>query len=348
MKAYLDIVENVLENGHKKTPVRIDAEGKAHPVDGGVTTIGLPCQLFEHDMAEGFPLLTTKKMAWKSIRVELEGFIKGITDKKWYQDRKCNIWSEWCNPTLVKKDKTVPLDEEELAKRKNNEYYNVKFVDLTNEERKEQQVKEMDLGPIYGYQWREFDGPYEEMISSPLDPLHDDRCDQLSSIVNTLHTNYNDRRMVCSAWNPNQIHQMALPPCHWGWNVTVYDNKLSLFWVQRSCDLMLGVPFNIASYALLLSLLAEEAGLDRGILSGMLVDCHIYENQIDGAREQITREPKPLPTVNIDHDNWRKRWQQDGSVLPKEKFNIFDWTHEEIEVIGYDSHPRIDFGAVAV
>ncbi len=127
---------------------------------------------------------------------------------------------------------------------------------------------------------------------------------------------------------------MALPPCHYVWNVTVIGGKVHLFWAQRSCDLMLGVPFNIASYALLLELLAKEAGLPAGNLSGMLVDCHIYENQLEGAKEQITREPYPLPKIEVLDRNG--------------KFDIFDWEYNDVKLHDYKHHDRIKFGEVIV
>jgi thymidylate synthase len=275
MKTYLDIVENTLYNGSwKNTRTELRA----------LTTFG---QVFRHDMESGFPLLTTKKMAVKTMWVELEGFIKGITHKDWYQKRGCNIWDEWSNPT-------------------NNDDY--------------------DLGPIYGYQWRRFNHAY--------DP-DDDGCliryDQLKEIVNTLKTDPTSRRMVCSAWNPIQMDRMALPPCHVLWNVVVIGNKLNLIWHQRSCDLMLGVPFNIASYATLLLLLCKEGNLKPGILQGTFADCHIYENQIEGAKEQILRNPNPLPTVDVGN-------------FPC----IYDWNSSDTVLNNYKSHPKINFGSIAV
>ena len=275
MKSYLDIVQNTLENGvWKRNRTELQA----------LTTFG---EVFRHDMEEGFPLITTKKMAVKTMWVELEGFIKGITSKKWYQDKGCKIWNEWSNPTNSDED---------------------------------------DLGPIYGYQWRRFNQVYDE---------HDDGCltkyDQLQQIIIKLRNNPHDRRMVCSAWNPVQLHKMALPPCHVMWNVVVIKDKLNLIWHQRSCDLMLGVPFNIASYATLLLLLANEAGVKPGILQGTLADCHIYDNQIDAAREQLTRNPKPLPTVDVGKHSF-----------------IYDWSSDDAILKNYDPHPKIDFGPVAV
>ena len=274
MKSYLDIVQNVLDNGAwKETRTGLPA----------LTTFG---EVFRHDMSEGFPLLTTKKMAVKTMWIELEGFIKGITSKKWYQDRGCKIWNEWSNPT---------------------------------------NSDDNDLGPIYGFQWRRFNQAYDE---------NDEGCvtkyDQLQKIITQLRNDPSDRRMVCSSWNPVQIHKMALPPCHVLWNVVAIKDKLNLLWHQRSCDLMLGIPFNIASYATLLTLLANEAGLKPGILQGTLADCHIYENQLEGAKEQLLRTPKKLPTVKMGHTF------------------IHEWSSEDMSLIDYNPHPKINFGPVAV
>jgi len=327
MKSYLDIVENVLDNGKWKSPVRKDEKtGKWEPVDGGVRTLACPNILFSHDMQEGFPLLTTKKMAFKTMCVELEGFIKGITDKKWFQERKCKIWDEWANP------RAVAIREGDLLLGENVGELSV---------RKRLQKMEPDLGPIYGYQWRKFDEHYGHSHRDGAGRIFpstrtgvESGTDQLKNIVETLINNPMDRRMVCSAWNPNQIGMMALPPCHYSWNVTVIGNELNLFWAQRSCDLMLGVPFNIASYALLLTLLAEVGGFKRGNLSGMLVDCHIYENQIEAAWEQIARTPKELPKLDI----------TEGS----DDFDIFKWTYEDVLLQNYDPHEKISFGNVVV
>lgn len=307
MDRYLSIVRDVLEFGKWKKPVRHQPDGTA--VELANDTLALPNVLFSHHMKNGFPLLTTKKMPLKTILVELEGFIKGITDKQWFKDRGCNIWNEWANPEKV---------FHEYKLREKNPY-------LPYQTKQEVALELNDLGPIYGHQWRNFNG------EEPYGPVG---ADQLKTIVDTLHKNPYDRRMVCSAWNPNQIDQMALPPCHWGWNVTVIDDEINLFWVQRSCDLMLGVPFNIASYAALLMLLAKESGFKPGNLSGMLVDCHIYRNHLDGAYEQLKREPKTLPKLDIKDRNG--------------KFSIFDWEASDVELIGYDSHPKLKFGEVTV
>lgn len=339
MKQYLDIVRHVLENGKEKRPVRRNSDGDWEPVDGGVMTLACPNVLFSHDMKDGFPLLTTKKMAFKTLCVELEGFIKGITDKKWYQERGCKIWNEWANPQQVEREfsRYMSLESNRL--------------DDNDPPRKQQIKKDIqarldDLGPFYAFQWRNFDKHYQQVDNKWSSWAYAEAngvykgTDQLANIVETLQKNPMDRRMVCSAWNPNQMNMMALPPCHWGWNVTVIGDELNLFWVQRSCDLMLGVPFNIASYGLLLCLLAEVGGFKRGNLSGMLVDCHIYENQIEAAKEQITREPRPLPKLTI--------LDRHGSYTSYGDFDIFQWQHHHLMLQEYNPHEKLDFGKVVV
>lgn len=284
MKEYLDIVRRILNEGELK-------ENRT-----GVDTIAIAGATFEHDMSVGFPLLTTKKMAHKSIRVELEGFIKGITDKKWFQERGCKIWDEWCNP------QKVPYGHDEETKKK--------------------MFEERDLGPIYGFQWRHFNADYDNYNSD----YSGKGIDQLANVISSLDKNPNDRRMVVNAWNPLQIGQMALPPCHYGFQVTVINDKLNLLWNQRSVDTMLGLPFNIASYGFLLHLLAKESGFKEGKLIGFLGDVHIYKNQIKGAEEQLEREPYELP--NVVSDDFE---------------SIFYWHHNITRITDYVSHDKIEF-----
>ena len=232
---YKEIIDSVLMNGASKQATRFDANGSVVPVENG--TIGTFCEIFRHDMSEGFPLTTLRKMPWKSIRVELEGFIRGITSKRWYQDRGCKFWDEWCNPedTKLKFDyvmKTTPYI-----------YCGVKYENEI-ELKKAIQKNQDDLGPVYGYQWRNFGKQYGETPEYEVDQFDCvnyancngvyDGVDQLQSIVDKLHSSPYDRRMVCSAWNPNQMGMMALAPCHWGFNVVVYGNKLNLIWHQRN------------------------------------------------------------------------------------------------------------------
>ena len=286
MKSYLDIVRHILETGEVK-------ENRT-----GVNAITVAGVCFEHDMSKGFPLLTTKKVPFKMVRTELEFFIKGLSDKKWLQERGNTIWDEWCNP------KKVAYGHDEETKRKMRE--------------------ERDLGPVYGFQWRHFDAPYESYDSD----YSGKGIDQLAKVVEALKKNPGDRRMIVMAWNPKALPEQALPPCHYGFQVTVVNGKLNLLWNQRSVDTMLGLPFNIASYALLLHLLAKEAGLAEGRLIGFLADTHIYVNHVEGAKEQLTRDPEKYPLPKI---------------ITEPFTSIFDWTHEHTRVEGYETYPKIDF-----
>jgi len=252
--------------------------------------------MFEHDMSLGYPLLTTKKVPFRLIATELEFFIKGITDKQWLLDRNNHIWDEWAHP------KKAPYGHDN--------------------ESKEKMKQERDLGAIYGFQWRHFNAPYEDHDTD----YTGKGIDQLKKIIETLKTNPNDRRMIVSAWNPCMLDQMALPPCHYLFQVTVIDGKLNLLWNQRSIDIMIGLPFNIASYAILLHLLAKETGLQEGKLVGFLADVHLFNNHIDGAKEQLTRDPNKYPLPKLVTDNFT---------------SIFDWKAENSRVEGYESYPRI-------
>lgn len=276
---YLDLLDNILSNG-QYTEERT-----------GTGTISIPHAMLSHDMSKGFPLLTTKRIAWKSVKVELEGFIKGIIDKAWYQERGCKIWDEWCNLNLVPWWMTQPGHEEE---------------------RKEFQLSENNLGKIYGYQWRNF-GLSQTQRGK----------DQLQNVLDTLIKNPTDRRMLVSAWNPLELNEMALPPCHYAWQVSVIGGKLHLNWVQRACDVGLGIPFNIASYGLLLEILAKFAGLQPGTLTGFLTNVHIYSNHVEQVKEQLSRTPFDLPKLIL----------QDSNVL--------DWNHDLAKLEGYNHHPAI-------
>ena len=267
----------------------------------GVPAYSVPGAIFQHNMSEGFPLLTTKKMPFGRIASELEFFIKGLTDKKWLQDRNNHIWDEWC--------------------------WQLKVPYGHDKETQQKMFEERDLGPIYGFQWRHFDAEYDGFDKD----YSKQGIDQLENLIETLKTNPNDRRMIVSAWNPNQVDEMALPPCHYGFQVTVTDDKLNLMWNQRSVDTALGLPFNIASYGLLLHLLAKETGFGEGRLVGFLGDTHIYENHIEGLGKQLSRVPKDLP--NIETENFT---------------SIFDWEYTDSKVIGYEPHGQINFGKPAI
>ncbi len=286
MKIYLDIVKKVL------------AQGKEKDDRTGIGTLAVAGAFFEHNMVDGFPLLTTKKMSFRLIASELEFFIKGLTDKQWLIDRHNHIWDEWANP------QKAPYGHDEAAKQK--------------------MLQERDLGPIYGYQWRHFNYPYDNYDSD----YTNKGFDQLQKVVQTLKSNPHDRRMIVSAWNPLQMEQMALPPCHYGFQVTVINDKLNLFWNQRSVDVMLGLPFNIASYALLLHLLARESGFKEGKLIGFLADVHIYKNHLKSVQEQLARDPDKYALPKLVTKNFK---------------SIFDWQYTDSEVVNYQSYPHIQF-----
>ena len=284
MKEYRRIVNHVLNNGQVK-------ENRT-----GINTIATAGVMFEHDMAHGFPLLTTKYVPIRLVAIELEFFIKGITDKDWLRERDNHIWDEWCRPDLV----PYGHDTETLIRMQ----------------------EENDLGPIYGFQWREFGAKYVDHLNPPIIS----GVDQLSKLVDTLKTNPDDRRMIVSAWNPADLHLMALPPCHYAFQVTVINGRLNLLWNQRSVDVALGLPFNIASYGLLLLLLSKEAGLQPGRLIGFLADTHIYEPHKPELLRQVRRNEKALPLITI--ENFK---------------SIFDWTYKDLKMYGYEHHPAVFF-----
>ncbi|MCG8567112.1 MAG: thymidylate synthase [Desulfobacterales bacterium] len=283
MKEYTRIVQRILEDGVRKSNRT------------GIDTLMISGMMFEHDMSTGFPLLTSKYVPFALVASELEFFIKGITDKKWLQERKNHIWDEWCSPDIV------PYGHDEKVK--------------------QQMMEERDLGPIYGFQWRQFGAGYESYQTRL-----EGGVDQLQRLVKMLKTNPDDRRMIVSAWNPMDLERMALPPCHYAFQVTTSGGKLNLMWNQRSVDVALGLPFNIASYGLLLSLLAREAGLEEGRLVGFLGDTHIYENHVAGLETQIARPLGELPAIET-----------------PEFESIFSWTHTDTQLLNYTHHPAIRF-----
>ncbi|MBI4151370.1 thymidylate synthase [Candidatus Woesearchaeota archaeon] len=264
------------------------------PTRTGVDAFTVSGMMFQHDMSKGFPLLTTKRVPFRLVASELEFFLSGKTDKRWLQEHGNHIWDEWCSP------EKVPYGH-----------------DL---ESKQRMKEERDLGPVYGFQWRHFGAPYRGYN-------HDyagEGIDQLSRLVTTLKTNPRDRRMLVSAWNPLDLGKMALPACHYGFQVTAAGGKLNLLWNQRSVDTMLGLPFNIASYGLLLHLLAKETGHVEGTLTGFLADVHIYENHVPAARVQLERSPRSLPRIETSSYT-----------------SLFAWSHLDSRVVEYDPHPPI-------
>lgn len=286
MQAYLDIVRRILETGQKKQTRQ------------GPDAYAIAGAMFEHDMATGFPLLTTKKVPFRLIATELEFFLNGITDKQWLLERNNHIWDEWASP------KKAPYGHDEESKKR--------------------MAAERDLGPVYGFQWRHFNAPYDSYDTN----YNGQGVDQIKKVIDTLKKNPNDRRMIVCAWNPSMLDEMALPPCHYAFQVTVINGRLNLLWNQRSVDTMLGLPFNIASYATLLHLLAKETGLEEGRLVGFLADVHLFVNHIDGAKEQLARNPNTYPLPKLETNNFT---------------SIFDWKAEDTTVVGYQSFPKIAF-----
>jgi len=284
MKAYLDIIKKILDQGVVK-------ENRT-----GIDAITVPGIMFEHDMEKGFPLLTTKSVPLRLVASELEFFIKGITDKNWLRDIDNHIWDAWCSP-----DKVLYGHDEETKKK---------------------MMEERELGPIYGWQWRNFGAEYQAFDKPPIG----EGVDQLKKVIETLKTDPNDRRMIVMAWNPPKLKYMALPPCHYCFQVVVIRDKLNLLWSQRSVDSVLGLPFNIASYGLLLHLLVKETGFKEGKLVGFLADTHIYVNHLEGIKEQLSRKPFPLPIIKT--ENFK---------------SIFDWKYTDSKVENYEHHPRIKF-----
>jgi thymidylate synthase len=284
MRAYLDIVNRVLSGGVRK-------QNRT-----GVDAITVAGAMFEHDMSEGFPLMTTKKMPFWLVASELEFFIKGITDKEWLREKNNHIWDEWCSPDIV------PYGNDAETKKK--------------------MMAEQDLGPIYGWQWRHFGASYRGWDKA----ADGNGIDQLKAIVETLKKDPDNRRMIVAAWNPLDLGRMALPPCHYSFQITVINGKLNLLWNQRSVDVALGLPFNIASYGILLHLLAKEAGLAEGKLIGFLGDTHIYVNHLDAIKGQLERTPKKLPVIRTDNFS-----------------SVFEWNYADSVIEAYDPYPAIKF-----
>ena len=259
----------------------------------GTGTLSYFGEQFRHDMSKGFPLLTTKKMAIKTMMTELKWFLKGDTNVKYLVDNGCNIWNGDAYKNFLKN--SVPHDHQETMQ----EFINkIKTDD-------EFAAKWGELGPIYGKQWKDWAGK-----------------DQIKELIKNIKENPNSRRLIVSAWNVGELSLMKLPPCHYGFQCYVNDGRLSLLWNQRSVDTFLGLPFNIASYGMLLLLLCEETNLEPGELIGNLGDTHLYKNHLEQAEEQRNRKSFQLPTVKLSNVD----------ILNGE----FDY-----EIIGYQSQPTI-------
>ncbi len=288
MKQYIDLCKYILENGIKK-------EDRT-----GTGTISIFGYQMHFDLSDGFPLLTTKKVHLKSIIHELLWFISGSTNIKYLVDNDVRIWNEWPYE-IYKKSSAFQNEtiEEFAAKIKEDDEFAKKWG---------------NLGPVYGKQWRNFDG-----------------VDQLADLIEQIKTNPNSRRLIISAWNPSEVKDMALPPCHAFMQFYVVDGKLSCQLYQRSADVFLGVPFNIASYALFTMMIAQVCDLKPGKFVHTLGDAHIYLNHLEQINKQINRSLRKLPTMVIN---------------PNVK-SIFDFKYEDFELKDYNPHSGLK-GKVAV
>jgi thymidylate synthase len=286
MRQYHELMERVLREGSDKS----DRTGT-----GTRSVFG---HQMRFDLAEGFPMITTKKLHLKSILHELIWFISGDTNIRYLCQNGVRIWDDWPFATYSKSADYDGIDMKEFAARIASD------ADFA--------AKWGDLGPVYGYQWRFWPGP-----NGPVDQLRD--------VLEGIRSNPDGRRHIVSAWNPGYIDQMALPPCHAFFQFYVADGKLSCQLYQRSADIFLGVPFNIASYALLLHMMAQDLGLQVGDFVHSLGDAHIYSNHTDQVRLQLSRDLRPLPTLNLN---------------PSVK-SLFDFRYEDVELVGYDPHPHI-------
>ena len=288
MRVYLDYLRDILENGIH------------HPDRTGTGTTRVFGRQLRFDLSDGFPLLTTKRVWMKGVAVELLWFLSGETNIRPLLERGVSIWTDW---PLKRYRKTTGKDisQEEFETLVLNQDT---FANAWG-----------DLGPIYGKQWRDFAGPRE-------------RVDQIRRLVDGIRSNPQSRRHLVSAWHPADLDRMALPPCHYAFQCFVEgepgDGTLSLMWQQRSVDSFLGLPFNIASYALLTHMLAQQTELEPGELIFHGGDCHIYDNHREVVDEQLSRDPYPLPTLRL---------------RPRE--SLFDYRLEDIEVQDYQHHPSL-------
>jgi thymidylate synthase len=369
-KTYQSLLQDILDNGVKKQDRT------------GTGTISVFGRQIRHKMSEGFPLLTTKKMAWKTMVTELLWFLRGDTNIKYLVDNNCHIWDGDCYKSYatshikeVRKQqrsmrekgwKTITLDPNYLSQ---EEFINKIKTD-------DEFAKTWgELGKIYGKQWRNWGKDFKQIPNETGDGVYNittTGIDQIANLINDLKTNPDSRRLMVNAWNVGELDQMVLPPCHYGFQVytrelTIYERAnlyvkkigkemiidvngdhislheyfttnniptraISLMWNQRSVDTFLGLPFNIASYGLLLEIIAKEVNMVPDELIGNLGDVHLYSNHIEQAKEQIGREPYELPKL------WINELRSDTNSIINDTTK---WTPDDFKVENYQSHPSI-------
>ena len=365
-KQYQDLLQSILDYGVEKQ----DRTGTGTKSIFGYT--------IRHKMSEGFPLLTTKKMAWKTMVTELLWFLRGDTNIKYLVDNGCHIWdgdayknydkfcidTKWMEP--VKKELNGEVYDMGRKYDKDGFINQIKTDD-------EFAKKWGDLGSVYGKQWRDWvrKTTRDEKIVKP--GVYETGIDQIANLINDLKTNPDSRRLMVNAWNVGELDQMTLPPCHYGFQVYTRElspieivdqakkdglwrneipegmtlselqkyfktRSISLMFNMRSCDTFLGLPFNIASYGLLLEIIAKAVDMVPDELIGNLGDTHLYLNHIEQAKEQITREPMKLTELNINTEFWEPKYLLD--LLEKETF-IKCLIEEDIQILNYQSHPAI-------
>ena len=351
-KKYQELLQDILENGVEK---------KDRTGTGTISVFG---RQIRHKMSDGFPLLTTKKMYWKGIVTELLWFLRGDTNIRYLVDNDCHIWDGDAYKNYI----------EDWRSRKNNEWHLTQEEFINKIKTDDEFAKKWgDLGPIYGKQWRGWGKNGKlRMKDSEGNSFYGEikQIDQISNLIEQLKTNPDSRRLMVNAWNVGELDQMTLPPCHYGFQVytrelseqermklagyedvggigqniireTVdMDNSIprraiSLMWNQRSVDTFLGLPFNIASYALLLKIIAKEVNMVPDELIGNLGDVHLYKNHIEQAKEQLTREPNKLPKLLINNG------EVDNNGVPFTKSVLDGYDITDFELVDYHSHPPI-------
>jgi thymidylate synthase len=370
---YQALLEDILDNGVEKGDRT------------GTGTISVFGRQIRHKMSQGFPLLTTKKMAWNVMVAELLWFLRGDTNIKFLLDYDCHIWDGDAYKNYVSKIEeytstlNVPNDISEFQEVMDLVGNQIKSSVLSKEEfikkiktDNEFAKKWGDLGPIYGKQWRQWQGWMQYKKDDGSNGFGSLWYDQILQLVHSLKTNPDSRRLMVSAWNVAELDQMVLPPCHYGFQVytrelskfersrwwglpegehflddvldkhNIPKRAISLMWNQRSVDTFLGLPFNIASYALLLEIIAKEVNMIPEDLIGNLGDVHLYKNHIEQAKEQIEREPYSLPTIQITERNWYQHEKVKEQLGPKTfRDIILSYRPDCFELIGYESHPKI-------